>query len=65
MRAKVVHTSLDCSVLLAGKSHRGHSGNSQSKREHKVALLLVVITGEGDKFIKRAAFISKIRLQST
>jgi len=35
-----VHTSLDCSILLSGKSRRGHSGNSQSKREHKVALLV-------------------------
>jgi len=33
MRVKVVHISLDCSVLLAGKLWRGHGGNSEGKHE--------------------------------
>ena len=36
MRVKVVHTSLDWSVLLAGKSRSGHDNNSCRKRERKV-----------------------------
>jgi len=43
MRAKVVHTFYDCSVLLAGKLWSGHSGNSCRKWECKVVLFLTVI----------------------
>ena len=43
MRAKVVHTSLDCSVFLHKRSRSGHSGNSRREQESKVALFLMVV----------------------
>jgi len=65
MRAKVVHASLDCSVLLAGKSwstSSEHGGNLHSEQEHKVAIFSIItvsitflITGGGAKVAKCAA----------
>ena len=58
----MVHASLDCSVLLAGKSRSEHGGNLHSEQEHKVAIFPTVtvsitflITGGGAKVAKRAA----------
>ena len=42
MRAKVVHTSLDCSVFLTGKSC---SGNLRSEQEREVTLTFVRTEG--------------------
>ena len=58
MRVKVVRTFLVCSVLLAGKSHSQHNGNSPSKCQCKAVLFLTsisVITGGGDKIRKYIA----------
>jgi len=43
MRVKVLRTSLDCRVLLAGKSQSGHNGNSHGERESKAVLSFTVI----------------------
>jgi len=43
MREKVIHTSSESSVLLAGKSQNGHGGNSCSKQQHGTALFLASI----------------------
>jgi len=40
MKVKVVHTFLDRSVPLAGKSRNGNGGNSHSKQEHKAMFYL-------------------------
>ena len=45
MRAKIVHTSSDCSVFLTGKSRSWHSGNLRSEQEHKVTLTFVRTEG--------------------
>ena len=42
MRAKVVHTCLDCSVFLAGKSCSWHGGNLDSEQEREAALTFIV-----------------------
>jgi len=59
MREKVVHTSSESSLLLAGKSQSGHGGNSCSKRQHGTALFLASINfgiaGRGTKIAKRVA----------
>ena len=43
MVEKVVHTSSESSVFLAGKSHSGHGDNLRSEQERKAALFLVRI----------------------
>lgn len=43
MRVKVVHTSLDCSVCLTGKSWSGHGGNSHSEQGCKAVFYLTVV----------------------
>ena len=61
MRVKVVHTSLDSSVVLTGKLCSWHSGNSHSEQEHKAALFVTaivsitfIITEGGVKIAKHA-----------
>ena len=61
MRVKMVHTSLDYSVLLAGKSWRGYSAWQLTKQMRAQSVITLVITGGGAKFIKHTALISKTR----
>ena len=41
MRAKVIHTCLDCSVFLAGKSRSWHGGSLDSEQEREAALSFI------------------------
>jgi len=57
MVEKVVRTSSESSLFLAGKSWYGHGGNLSSEQEHKAALFLAnIIAGGG---AKRAAHYHK------
>ena len=65
--AKVVHTILDCSFLLAGKSRSGHGYKSRSKQEHKALFLIALVsinTAGGFKITDQVAKVHE-RFQST
>jgi len=72
MRTKVVHTSLDCSVLLIGNLYGWNGGQSYSNEECEAAIfstiivsITFVIAEEGLRSQNAQPKIAKIRLQST